>query len=625
MIAITDTSGYSGVEFLEENSPSILPKEAEIQLLIGASEFVNSSITSAFKDLLIQIINETQDQTGTIFFQPAEVVQNISAMFLSIGFKYNGSILTFSIADDALNIGTTRIIDKLHTYNNFKDIARNAFVSVDNDWALKANNIRAFADTGLRKLHYITVQYIRDNTSILFNTRKEHSRISTIMLNTTADDTMDEYRSPIMPAITVYNNSNVPVRLRLKVVYENFSTRTDSQYGPQESFDINENGTLETIGLNRKDQEYFPEEGEILSTPYEDDHTIAIDPLQSREIDFGVKIRGGKGILEFVPGPIQNIPMNENEIHGFNFYIQGENPSYDDVIWYLNRDRIEGGQTISYLERFWFFIRLIREESGSGEGTGDDYPFLNFQETENNLNTSYGVKWINENGTTQLRATGFPTFGFPKGLGMVQIDNYGSIDNLGDILNIAPNFQSTPLGNTIIANNGKILLKTQSAEAFIVASSEDIWNWKKNIDAAYKFLDNEKVAIAIDTTNYRGISYIRNQVIAWNSAHPNDLVMVPVNQNYQTIQYSWVPSNITEFITYNNLFGQGTIPIVPNAGNREIKSFFDAMLIKAYNGISRGQYLSISFSSGTNKPILSISDTNNRNENYVRRVSNHSD
>ncbi len=53
MIAITDISSYSEVEILENNNSLVIPTEVQIQSLIGASEFVNSNITSAFKSLLI--------------------------------------------------------------------------------------------------------------------------------------------------------------------------------------------------------------------------------------------------------------------------------------------------------------------------------------------------------------------------------------------------------------------------------------------------------------------------------------------------------------------------------------------------------------------------------------------
>ena len=150
MIAITDISGYSDVDVIQTNTALVIPSQSQIQSLIGNSEFINSTITTAFKDLLIQISNETLDPFTSIYLQSDEIVIKVSQMFNTIGFNFNNGLLTFQANTQALDLGTEFIIDFLHNLTKFEDKARNAFVNTYNDWALQANNIRALPNTGIQ-------------------------------------------------------------------------------------------------------------------------------------------------------------------------------------------------------------------------------------------------------------------------------------------------------------------------------------------------------------------------------------------------------------------------------------------------------------------------------------------
>ena len=65
-------------------------------------------------------------------------------------------------------------------------------------------------------------------------------------------------------------------------------------------------------------------------------------------------------------------------------------------------------------------------------------------------------------------------------------------------------------------------------------------------------------------------------------------------------------------------------PGIINQGTRVLRSFFDAMLLKSYNGNTGGYFMDINNASSNPlvKPLLSINPTNNNNPYYVRNLSN---
>lgn len=619
MIAITDTSAFSGLEFVETPSPFLIPSESEIENLVPANAFINATVTTAFKTLLKRMSTESLDPTFGTLIQPNSLLTKISGFFNAIGFYFDSGVVSYLQNAFDLDFHTSEIINNINNYTSFQEKAYKAFH--DNTWSKEANDIRALENTGLQKLHYVSVHYLSANTStILNNLENEFERITKIRLNSSSPDSNNDYKDPMMPGLEVTNNSDEEIRIRLKISFENQTSRMDSMYGPTESFDVDANNTLDQIGLNRSDTQLFPEQGEFFNPPNLDDHTIKLEVGQTREIVFGTTMRGGKATFQFVPNADSALPIDENQIHSLSFFIIGVNPSYDNVLWYLNRQRTENGQQITYLDRFWFLMRKIRLESGSGNSAKGNDEMLNFQKSETRMNTNYGLKWKGKDGKTELRATGFPTWGYPRGFGLGQIDNLGSIDGLANLQAIVPNFTSMPLGSTIIDNQGRTLLKTGNTTAYIVAASQEIWNWKENIDTAYRFFKDEKIPQVIEK-----ISSIRSAVINWNVSNPNNLVSIPAPVDYNSVRYAWVDSSITEFNTYNNLFQQGIPPVIPNPNNLVVKSFFDAMLIKSYNGNSGGYFMDISNPGGNVKPTITINPSNVKNYFYVRELSNRYD
>lgn len=311
---------------------------------------------------------------------------------------------------------------------------------------------------------------------------------------------------PSMPVITVANNQDEQIRARLKIEYTK-----------------NYNGQI-----IRKWLDYYPSEenNEV--------QTQTIDAHSNWNIDFGDDIRGGTGIIQYVTGEEQWI---EENIETFTFYLRGNNPNRDEVLEYI--------EDSNFNDQYWFLMKLIRHESG----TGSNAEFRHF-----NIGNNY----------TTTGSNGLPNLGAPRGFGLGQIDNFG---RLSIIERNTLNLNNLEVGETITDNQGRAI----DRNGYIVASDNQVWNWKDNIQAIISLLDDK-------STELRGhIRRLRNHVNNWNNEHPNDLVIIPNDQQEGNITFSWVSSDIENFDDYNNIF--------TNDSTVNIKSFYDAILIKYYNGI----------------------------------------
>lgn len=278
----------------------------------------------------------------------------------------------------------------------------------------------------------------------------------------------------------------------------------------------------------RKWLNYYPEEEN------DEVQTRTINAHDTWNVDFGNHIRGGIATFEYVNGDAE---WNDENIQTFVFYLRGQNPNRDDVISYIQEE--------GYDDQYWFLTKLIRHESA----TGNSDEFRQF-----NIGTDYTIANIE----------GLPNFGAPRGYGLGQIDNYGRLSlrernelNLIELEN----------GETILDNQGR----TIDWRGYIVASDNQVWNWKENIGAIIALLDNK-------TTELRGhIRRLRNHVNDWNNNNQEDLVEAPDEVEESTITFSWVNSEIDNFEEFNDIF--------ENQPTDTIKSFYDAILIKYYNGI----------------------------------------
>lgn len=607
MIAITDASAYSNLDYVETNNVIVIPTQTEIQTLIGPSDFINTAITTAFKALLVKISNETYTVGTGFFLKPQELVVEISHMFNTIGFYHNNGIINFQINTDAFDIGTAMIINDLNLYNKnteFEKIAYDAFHVSDNSWAKEANDIRAMANSGLQKLHYITV-YSNSNSNSNFNFLSVINNYTNI-LNRRNENTerflminLKPNGDPVMPRLGVKNNSNEKVRVRLKVYYEK-TVKADG-----------------TGQIKRRFLDYFPKTGDPMP-PFPNNHSIIINPNEFKDITYGGEIRGGDGIIEYIPESLNwNIDWetNNNSLFKFKFYIRGENPNRNQVSAYLDEEQIPGNSNSSYSTRYWFLMRLIRHESG----TRASNEFRQFNPKGNGY-------FVNNN------KTGLPNLGAPKGYGLGQIDNSGTltiqqIQNLGltsKLAEIQPG--AIKQYQTIIDNTGR----TIDYERQLVASDQEVWNWKKNIDAAIKVIEGKFSMVINNITDPNdssiiweyGISSMRTFIQNWNTANPSNTVSFPVNQAEGPITYGAIRSSIQEFDNFNDLF-----PATPVETNT-LKSFYDAMLIKAYNGLGANinHYLHLTpipQGSGT-KPSLNIKNVEN-GVHYVREISREND
>ena len=632
MIAITDASAYLGVEYVGTNNAIIIPTQAEIQTLIGSNEFINTAITMAFKNLLIRISNESV--TSGIYLQPAQVITRISQMFNTIGFYYNNGIINFQINTNALDSGTTMIINNLHQLEDYQDIAYNAFHN--NSWAQEANNIRAMGNSGLQKLYYITVysnsnfnnslNFMADinNSENILNRRNESTqRFLMINLNQNAD--------PVMPTVRIKNNSNVSIKLRVKVEHENYVSsvfRNDAfvtvgasagAFGPAIPYDLNNNGVIQTneyIYLNRRFIAYFPNQAnaqDIEDTIY----TVVIPPQQFWDVNFDDRIRGGEATIEFIPEPENVNFWSEGNHHHFKFHIRGKNPTYQQVLNYLNSQ--------NYLNRFWFLIRKIRQETGSYnnfnglDSSNNEYEFRHFDRRTSNA--SYNLR--------KNSRTGLPVFGPPRGFGLGQIDNFGTATAAQ-----VPN--PPPVGDTISVIIGGVATTVDHYRKK-VASDQEVWNWKRNIDASIRVLEMKIQELDTSYANNTNLNLtaLYNQINNWNIANPTNRVVSPGNQveppaseitnpQGERITFSFVETEITGLEDYNAIFNGAT------SSNQYEKSFLDACLMKSYNGYGTGtqrNYLYSTIGEG-GKPQLNLlrsAVVGGQDYYYVREVCRRND
>lgn len=603
MIAVTDINGFMGIELVQ--TTQILPTEAQINSMIGSSDFINTSITTAVKNILIRIRNEVN-------------INNInsSSIFGFAGFHKDPSgNLLFTPGN--LDSITSVILNKLNLYSNPVTSYVNSFSG--NSILKDANDIRAMASSGLKKINHISV-FVND---VLFNTRTENTeRFLEITpeqiegsLGARYDHNGNLIPGPLLPHyIAVSNNTTESIRLRIKIEF----TKTRNANG--------------TGTMYRKFLDYFPEE----STPFSiNNDTRIVQPNGSTDSDGNPtdrifidelidKIRGGKATIQYVVG---NDTWVENNIHSFVFHVRAQNPTRDQVVDYLQEPRGANGTDPSYLDRYWFLIKLIRHESGT-HGSNEFRQF-------NPKDTGY----LHNN-----NRRGLPNFGVPRGFGLGQIDNFGDLTDLNTTqianLGLTSGLAEIQPGGakayqTTTDNQGR----TIDHDRYIVASDDEVWNWKKNIDAIIRVVES-KISILLSDITYTynsgqniileyGIPSIRTFVQAWDTANPTNTVVIPADQAEGQITYSAIRSDITEFANYNDLF-----PATPTS-TATLKSFFDAMLLKTYNGIGSGatrraHYIKLTpIPQNTTIPLLSVRNVveytyegQTRYNYYVRDVSN---
>lgn len=348
---------------------------------------------------------------------------------------------------------------------------------------------------------------------------------------------------PAMPVITVANNSVENIRVRLKIEYTK-----------------NSNGNTIRKWLNY----YPPEQNDEVQT-----QTITTNTNWS--FDFGDDIRGGTATVEYVIGEDE---WNDENVQTFVFYLRGTNPSRDEVVTYIEEQ--------GYDDQYWFLMRLIRHESG----TGTNNEFRHF-----NQGTNY---------TTDDNSTiGLPNWGYPRGYGLGQIDNFGRLSiTERAILNL----NSLEEGETIVDDD-----RTIDRNGWIVASNDEVWNWKENINAAIYILDSKKT----DVINYYNSSF--NFINNWNANNLNNLVEPHEDSTVGDITFQHAGTSIEDFGNINQNFD-----LVDTGEN--IHSFIDATLIKYYNS---GYYYRLN--RGAQPPSWYIDNLNGDNFDYVNRICNEED
>ncbi|MTI31957.1 hypothetical protein [Xanthovirga aplysinae] len=332
---------------------------------------------------------------------------------------------------------------------------------------------------------------------------------------------------PEMPELVVNNNTNQQLRIRLKINY----TKVGSYGG--------------VSATRRIFLDYFPEENNGQAV------TQTINPGDSYTIDFGDKVRGGQATFEYILGDWE---WTQENVETFEFHIRGLNPSRAEVTSYL--------QSEGYLDRYWFIVHLLQHESG----TFSENEFLNFNRGEN-----FSVNGLK----------GLPNWGGPRGFGIAQLDNFGQLDQ--------ENNNDQQLIETLGVDNledGEVVVDEQGRyinhDRYIVASDNEIWNWKENIGTAIQLLDMKVEELTDPQKGSARIRNLHNNIENWNNSHPENLFQGPDDQEEGNFVFSFIESEIDGFIDFNGIFNgtEGTA--------NHIKSFYDAHLIRYYNG---GHYI----------------------------------
>ena len=603
MIIATQLGAFANVPAAPP-PPRVIPTAFEINT-IGASAFINQTITDAVKDLLVEISDACLGTSAfplNALFITDSIRTRASQMFNTFGFYITpAGAISYQQNAQAFEIGTRAIIELVHNFSTFRDMANNAFHG--NSWADRANNIRVMSGSTLKKIHHLVVfdnttatgaTGMMNDANVLNKKHEDLERFSKITNNAAGD--------PVMPSIRIFNASDVNVRIRVKIEYKFYVTGGDGAFGPAV-----QDGNRQVF-LNRRFLDYFPAEqnGQIM--------VQTLTPQTYIDVNFDNKIRGGEAIVEYVPGPASTT-WNAANLQSFKFHIRGVNPTYAQVRAYLVAQ--------NYLDRFWFMIRKIRHETQSFGA------FNGVAETNN----AYEMRHFNRMGvgerynTTKANTLGLPLFGAPRGFGLGQVDNMGSATTAQ--VPTAP-----AIGDTIVVTIGGAAVTVDFARRK-VASDQEVWHWKRNIDAAVRVLEmkiNELDTTYLNNTNLN-LQALFNQVNGWNVAHPTNRVTGPPSQdeppqgdqadNWRHITYSFVETEIEGLEDYNAIFNGAT------SNSPNVKSFLDACLLKAYNGygnntVTQRNYM-YSQQTGNNKPVISLLRTIASGFNYVMNVSKRND
>ena len=204
MIAVTDTSAFSGVELITPSQNIALTVDIVNQELTG-SAIINSTITDAVKTMLVSIL-ENGNVSETAISKIAEYT----------GFSLNTSIQPSAIEFDSNNVSldklTFYIIFRLpYTSSNltYEDIAQgdtsNTISGNPSSWGKYANYIRGLNGSGIKKLKSEGVDF--DLPSDYFTGNAGYVTSNAIYDGSGGDrdDGIVEYNSDLFDASSDYN------------------------------------------------------------------------------------------------------------------------------------------------------------------------------------------------------------------------------------------------------------------------------------------------------------------------------------------------------------------------------------------------------------------------------------
>lgn len=195
MIAITDSSAYSGIVEHLAPTQNIDLSEGVINQHLTGSAIINSTITSNVKTMLVSIVNNVN-----VNLSAKTAIANYSGFFIAS----NGSI-DFDYNKVSLDKLTFYVIFRLpYTHNNlvYDDIGSgntSSTIESPNTWGRYANYIRTLSGSGLKKLKSEGVDF--DLPNDYFTTNNGYNALNAIY----SGDGASEFSSDLFDHSKAYN------------------------------------------------------------------------------------------------------------------------------------------------------------------------------------------------------------------------------------------------------------------------------------------------------------------------------------------------------------------------------------------------------------------------------------
>lgn len=246
-------------------------------------------------------------------------------------------------------------------------------------------------------------------------------------------------------------------------------------------------------------------------------------------VDFGDDICGGTAYL---------LSKYNDKIDTIKFYIRGKNPAKNDAKNYMT---LKG-----YKSLYWFIDGIAWAETKWNQFDGSP--------------PKKGHKIVNLQGDSN--AEGEPTYGPPKGFGLMQLDNWGNPKQY--------------------------------------ATSQHLWSWKENVDGSVAVIEEKKVEVEKAKNRHK------TTINKWNDQYPNNKVSDSLKIIAGEGKDTWV-------LVMEE--GNEAFAVTPTSGQHNI---YDALWIKYYNG--GNPYYQVNQDGESSRPRREINRIYGEKKYYVKEV-----